>query len=46
MPADEAAMTILTLCERIKNETDPENGIRLINAVKAGTESLEILCRL
>jgi UPF0148 protein len=43
---DELAMTILSLCERIQNEKDPENVLLLMNAVKAGTESLEILCRL
>ena len=44
--ADELAMTIFSLCERIQNEKDPENVLVLMNAVKAGTESLEILCRL
>ena len=44
--ADELAMTIVSLCERIQNEKDPENVLFLMNAVKAGTESLEILCRL
>lgn len=43
---DELAMTVLSLCERIQNEKDPENVLILMNAVKAGTESLEILCRL
>jgi UPF0148 protein len=43
---DELAMTVLSLCERIQNEKDPENVLLLMNAVKAGTESLEILCRL
>lgn len=44
--ADELAMTIFSLCERIQNEKDPENVLILMNAVRAGTESLEILCRL
>jgi UPF0148 protein len=46
MLADELAETILSLCERIQNEKDPENVLALMNAVKAGTEALEILCRL
>ena len=44
--AEELAMTIHALCERIHNEKDPENVLALMNAVKAGTEALEILCRL
>ena len=44
--ADELAMTIFSLCERVQNEKDPENVLLLMNAVKTGTESLEILCRL
>lgn len=44
--AEEIAMTIHALCERIHNEKDPENVLLLMNAVKSGTESLEILCRL
>jgi len=44
--ADELAMTVFSLCERIQNEKDPENVLLLMNAVKAGTESLEILCKL
>ncbi|MDD1685837.1 Sjogren's syndrome/scleroderma autoantigen 1 family protein [Methanoregula sp.] len=44
--AEEIAMTIHALCERIHNEKDPENVLALMQAVKAGTESLEILCRL
>jgi UPF0148 protein len=46
MLADDLAETILSLCERIQNEKDPENVLLLMNAVKAGTESLEILCKL
>jgi len=44
--AEELAMTIHALCERIHNEKDPENVLSLMQAVKAGTEALEILCRL
>jgi UPF0148 protein len=43
---DELAMTIVSLCERIQNEKDPENVLALMNAVKAGTEALQILCQL
>ncbi|AGB03227.1 Sjogren's syndrome/scleroderma autoantigen 1 family protein [Methanoregula formicica] len=43
---EELAMTIHALCERIHNEKDPENVLSLMQAVKAGTEALEILCRL
>jgi UPF0148 protein len=43
---DELAMTIVSLCERIQNEKDPENVLTLMNAVKAGTEALQILCQL
>ncbi|MEI7858005.1 MAG: Sjogren's syndrome/scleroderma autoantigen 1 family protein [Methanomicrobiales archaeon] len=46
MLTDELAMTVFSLCERIQNEKDPENVLILMNAVKAGTESLEILCKL
>ena len=44
--ADELAMTIRALCERIHNEKDPNHVLTLMNAVKAGSEALEILCRL
>lgn len=44
--AEELAFTIHSLCERIQNEKDPENVLLLMNAVKAGTEALAILCRL
>ena len=43
---DELAFTIHSLCERIQNEKDPENVLVLMNAVKAGTEALGILCKL
>jgi len=44
--ADVLANTILALCERIQNEKDPDNVLVLMNAVRAGTESLKILCQL
>lgn len=44
--ADSLAMTIVSLCERIQNEKDPDNVLALMNAVKAGTEALRILCQL
>jgi UPF0148 protein len=44
--AEEIAFTIHSLCERIQDEKDPENVHALMNSVKAGTEALEILCRL
>ena len=44
--ADVLANTILSLCERIQNEKDPDNVLALMNAVKSGTESLKILCQL
>ena len=43
---DELAMTIVSLCERIQNEKDPDNVLALMNAVKAGAEALQILCQL
>jgi len=43
---DELAMTLVSLCERIQNEKDPDNVLVLMNAVKAGTEALQILCQL
>jgi UPF0148 protein len=43
---DELAMTIVSLCQRIQNEKDPDNVLVLMNAVKAGTEALHILCQL
>jgi UPF0148 protein len=44
--AEELAMTIHALCERVHNEKDATHVLTLMNAVKAGTEALEILCRL
>jgi len=46
MLADELADTIFSLCERIQNEKDPKNVVALMNAVKAGTRALRILCQL
>jgi UPF0148 protein len=46
MLTEEVAMTIHALCERIHNEKDPERVLTLMQAVKTGTEALEILCRL
>ena len=46
MLVDDIAETILSLCERIQNEKDPDNVLILMNAVKAGAESLDILCKL
>jgi UPF0148 protein len=46
MLAEEIAMTIHALCERINNEKDPNHILTLMTAVKTGTEALEILCRL
>ena len=43
---DELVMTIVSLCERIQNEKDPDNVLSLMNAVKTGTEALQILCQL
>lgn len=43
---EELAMTVISLCKRIQDEKDPDNVFALMNAVKAGTEALEILCRL
>jgi UPF0148 protein len=44
--AEELAFTIHSLCERIRNEKEAEKVLVLMNAVKAGTEALGILCRL
>ena len=44
--AEELAFTIHSLCERIQNEKDASHVLTLMNAVKAGTEALGILCRL
>jgi len=44
--AEELAFTIHSLCERIQNEKDASHVLTLMNAVKTGTEALEILCRL
>lgn len=44
--ADELAMTLLSLCERVRNEEDPDSILALMNSVKVGTEALRILCQL
>ncbi len=46
MLADDLANTILSLCERIRNEKDPNHVLTLMNAVKTGTESLHLLCQI
>ena len=46
MLAEELAMTVHALCERINAEKDPNHILTLMTAVKTGTEALEILCRL
>lgn len=43
---EELAFTIHSLCLRIQNERDPKEVLILMNAVKSGTEALEVLCRL
>jgi len=43
---EELAFTIHSLCLRIQNERDPKEVLTLMNAVKSGTEALEVLCRL
>lgn len=43
---EEIAFTIHSLCERIQNEKDPDHVLTLMNAVKAGAEALETLCKL
>lgn len=43
---EELAFTVHSLCARIQNEKDPDTVLKLMNAVKVGTEALEILCRL
>ena len=46
MLADDLSATILSLCERIRNEKDPNHVLTLMSAVKTGAESLHILCQL
>jgi UPF0148 protein len=43
---EELAFTIHSLCLRIQNERDPSQVLILMNAVKSGSEALEVLCRL
>lgn len=44
-PAGELASALHSLCQRIKNEQDPETVLKLMDAVKAGAEALGILRR-
>jgi UPF0148 protein len=44
--AEELAFTIHSLCLRIQNEKDANHVLTLMNSVKAGTEALDILCKL
>jgi UPF0148 protein len=44
--AEELAGTLISLCERIRNEKDPNHVLTLMGAVKTGVESLHILCQL
>jgi len=44
--ASEIAATIRVLCQRIKTENDPDRCLALMDAVKIGTEALEITGRL
>jgi UPF0148 protein len=46
MLAEELAMTIHALCERVRNEKDPADVLTLMNSIKAGCEALGILCRV
>jgi len=43
--AEELLSTIHSLCQRIRNEQDPESVLKLMNAIRAGTEALGILRR-
>ena len=43
---EELAFTVHSLCLRIQNEKDAGHVLTLMQAVKAGTEALEVLCRL
>ena len=46
MLAGQLAGTLLSLCERIRNEKDPNHVLTLMAAVKTGAESLNILRQL
>jgi UPF0148 protein len=46
MLARKIAQTIHELCQRIKAENDPERCLMLMDAVKSGTEALEMLRKL
>ena len=43
---EELAFTVHSLCLRIQNEKDAGQVLTLMQAVKTGTEALEVLCRL
>jgi UPF0148 protein len=43
---DELSNTLLALCHRIKNEGDPDRCLALMDAMKIGTEALQILRQL
>ncbi len=42
----EVAATVLDLCRRIRNEDDPDRCLVLMDAVKIGTETIQILRQL
>ena len=44
--ADDLTGTLFSLCERIRNEKDPNHVLTLMAAVKTGAESLNILSQL
>jgi UPF0148 protein len=44
--ADDLTGTLLYLCERIRNEKDPNHVLTLMAAIKTGAESLNILSQL
>ncbi len=44
--ADDLTGTLLSLCERIRNEKDPNHVLTLMAAVKTGAESLHIISQL
>lgn len=44
--SEELAGTILALCQRIRDEEDPDRCLTLMDAVKAGSEALQILRQL
>ncbi|MFA5331599.1 MAG: Sjogren's syndrome/scleroderma autoantigen 1 family protein [Methanoregula sp.] len=46
MLSQEIAGTLVVLCQRIKKDDDPDRCLALMDAVKIGTEALEILRRV